>query len=62
MKHEIVLKLTLRESDYLSELLSIDGYGSGSDVKGTVMEKLESARLEILKIIVGGNNGNNNCN
>jgi len=55
MEHEIVLKLTLRESDYLSELLCIEGYGSGSDVKGTVMEKLENARLEVLKIIAGGN-------
>jgi len=54
---EIVLKLTLRESDYLSELLSIDGYGTGSDVKATVIEKLESERERIVRIIAENKNG-----
>jgi hypothetical protein len=53
--HEIVLKLTLRESDYLSELLSQSNYGYGSDVRDSVTGKLESERLGIIEIITGAN-------
>jgi hypothetical protein len=53
MGHEIVLKLTLRESDYLSELLGKSDYGSGSDVRVSVEEKLEAERLKVIEIITG---------
>jgi hypothetical protein len=56
MGHEIVLKLTLRESDYLSELLGQSNYGYGSDVRDSVAGKLENERLRIIEIITGANN------
>jgi hypothetical protein len=56
MGHEIVLTLTMRESDYLSELLGKSNYGYGSDVRDSVVEKLESERLRVIRIIAGANN------
>ena len=48
---EITLKLTLRESDFLSELLAESKYGYGSDVRESVEEKLESERLKAVQAL-----------
>jgi len=53
MGHEIELKLTMRESDFITELLGMCNYGEGSDVRETFEEKLEAERLRIVQIIMG---------
>jgi|GEM_PF-6736337 len=51
MEYEVLLKLTLRESDFLSELLSQEyNYGNNSDVRKSVEEKLENERLKIVEL------------
>ncbi|MCL2834923.1 MAG: hypothetical protein FWD78_17265 [Treponema sp.] len=50
----ITINLSLRESDFLSELLEKSEYGLGSDVRDSVAEKLESARLEAIKRMMTG--------
>jgi len=51
MGHEIVLKLTLGEANYLSELLGKYNYGYGNEARYSVVEKLESERSKALKIV-----------
>jgi len=53
MGHEVELKLTLRESDFISELLGKSDYGCGSDVRQSFEKKLEDARLKAIKQIMG---------
>ena len=53
MEQTIELTLTLREADYLSELLGKSNYGYGSDVRDSFVEKLENERLKALKQIMG---------
>ena len=55
MGHEIELKLAMRESDFITELLSKCNYGEGSDVRQTFEEKLETERQRIIELIMGAN-------
>lgn len=52
MEKEIVLKLTLGEANYLSELLGKNKYDSGSDYRYSIVEKLEGERRKALEVVV----------
>jgi len=54
MGHTVELTLTLRESDFISELLGKSNYGYGSDVRESFETKLEKARQNALKQIMEG--------
>ena len=49
MGHTVELTLTLRESDFVSELLGKSNYGYGSDVRESFETKLENARLKAIE-------------